>query len=293
MKGGYAFQSEYAWLSKFYPCNIEIEGQRFLSVEQAYQFAKATGLGDTNLATMIMRTKYAKEVQKLGGGKEFNPAWDSQKIDVMRTIVNEKFMQNPSLCDKLVQTGQSTLIEATMDGFWAAKATLNSKSLKKGTWQGANFIGKILMEVRTELRRELGLPDPPPKEDSNTTAAPPAASQTPHLEGAESAVSNPNAGFKTNITTSVPGDRDSAPYQTSKNNQTQTPKQTPGRGKKNKNHQSPILSPDSRNTQGSAGQKGKKVRIYSRNSALPPKNPIVGNFFACLAEESTVKVSMV
>lgn len=61
-------------------------------------------------------------------------------------------MQNLHLCDKLVGTGQELLIEATLDPFWAAKATLNSKSLKNGSWQGANFMGKILMEIRTELR---------------------------------------------------------------------------------------------------------------------------------------------
>lgn len=99
---------------------------------------------------------------------EHSPIWDSQKIDIMRTIVEEKFMQNPYLCDKLVATGQDLLIEATLDIFWAAKATLNSKSLKNRTWQGANFMGKILMEVRTELRRELGLStEPTPMEESN------------------------------------------------------------------------------------------------------------------------------
>lgn len=42
VKGGLAFHSEHAYLSNFFPCKIEIEGRRFHSAEQAYQFAKAT-----------------------------------------------------------------------------------------------------------------------------------------------------------------------------------------------------------------------------------------------------------
>lgn len=73
VKGGYAFQSEYSWLSNFFPCKIEIEGQRFTSAEQAYQFTKASRLGDFNLTKMNMRSKDAKDAKKMGSGLEFNP----------------------------------------------------------------------------------------------------------------------------------------------------------------------------------------------------------------------------
>lgn len=124
---------------------------------------------------------------------EFSPAWDSKKIDVMRTIVEEKFMQNPNLCEKLVATGQELLIEATLDSFWATKAKLNSKSIKNGTWQGANFMGKILMEICDEMLRELGLPTKlTPDEISNapetTTTAIPAPELPPPSEVDGSAV---------------------------------------------------------------------------------------------------------
>lgn len=71
----------------------------------------------------------------------------------MRQIATEKFTQNFELGGKLVSTGQSLLIEATIDGFWGAKAFISSKSIKDGSWIGANFLGKILTETRDELHR--------------------------------------------------------------------------------------------------------------------------------------------
>lgn len=72
----------------------------------------------------------------------------------MRQIVTEKFTQNYELAGKLISTGQETPIEENIDGFWGAKASINSKSIKDGSWMGANFSGKILEEVRSELRRD-------------------------------------------------------------------------------------------------------------------------------------------
>lgn len=298
VKGGYAFQSEYSWLSNFFPCTIEIEDQRFTSAEQAYQFTKASRLGDTNLAKMIMRCKNAKEAKKKGSGHEINPKWDAQKIDVMRTIAREKFMQNPELCDKLVQTGQASLIEATLDSFWAANATLNSKSLKKGTWEGANFMGKILMEVRTELRRELGLTDEPMNEESNTTSDEIAdtGSEPPLPTDHGSADGNTNKG-KTYAAVSASTKSGKPAKQPRNPNQNQNlhhnQNQTPGRGKKNKGHQSPILSPTSKNNQRSTGQQEKKVRVYSPSSSLPPKNPRAGSLFSASPIKCTTEATVV
>lgn len=285
VKGGLAFQSKYAWLSNFYPCKLEIQGQRFVSAEQAYQFTKASRLGDSHLATMIIRTNKPQEAKKLGAGLEFNPKWDTQKIDVMRTIVNEKFMQNPNLTEKLVGTGGDSLIEATLDKFWAANATLTSKSLKKGTWQGANFLGKILMETRTEIRRELGMDiNPTPMQQSNAPSSATALPlpQPPTHPGSAGG----NHGPKVNKP--YPANVDSAAAKQVVNS-SQAPQPTPGRGKKNKEHQSPIKSPNPATYSSTASQQ-KKARVFSPKSALPPRVPMTGDLFSCppISEEPIV-----
>lgn len=139
VKGGIAFQSEHAWPSNFFPKKIELQGMVFPSAEHANQYSRAIILGDPNLAKMITRTKTTKQVKSLGSQIESKESWDKVKIDIMKTIVSKIFMQNPLLCDKLVGTGQTILIEATLDDFWGARATPTSKSIKQGTWSGANF----------------------------------------------------------------------------------------------------------------------------------------------------------
>lgn len=108
----------------------------------------------------------------------------------MRHIVTEKFKQHKSLRDKLLATGQDNLIEASLDSFWGAKATLTSKSIKDGSWEGANTLGKILAEVRVELKRQvdafnLCLPNTTDMHARvHSSHPPPAQSSTTHTSAA-------------------------------------------------------------------------------------------------------------
>lgn len=156
VKGGIAFHCAHAWMSNFYPCDISIQGKSFCSAEQAFQYACAMRLNDPHLVNLILRTKKASEAKGLGSSNtKTTPEWEADRFDVMRHIVTQKFAQNYELAGKLVSTGQELLIEATMDGFLGAKASITSKSIRDGSWMGANFLGKILGEVRDELRRDL------------------------------------------------------------------------------------------------------------------------------------------
>ena len=64
----------------------------------------------------------------------------------MKRICIAKFEQNPDLKEKLLATGNKTLIEGTWwkDTFWGI-------DLKTG--QGQNHLGQILMEIRDEFRK--------------------------------------------------------------------------------------------------------------------------------------------
>lgn len=98
----------------------------------------------------------------------------------MTRVLEAKFSKNELLARKLVETGDKKLVEATMDKYWAAFATPNSKSIANGTWKGANRLGILLMELRNDLRREY--PDAIPPQQSavpQTTAPAQAAHQTP------------------------------------------------------------------------------------------------------------------
>ena len=73
--------------------------------------------------------------------------WEQVKVSIMEKIVRAKFVQNPYLMKKLLDTGELLLIEGNTwkDTFWGV-------DINNG--EGKNHLGKILMNVREELRKE-------------------------------------------------------------------------------------------------------------------------------------------
>jgi predicted NAD-dependent protein-ADP-ribosyltransferase YbiA (DUF1768 family) len=68
------------------------------------------------------------------------------KVKLMFVLVTEKFKQNPELKQKLLETGNQELIEGNTwnDTFWGVC-----------NGQGQNWLGKILMLVRSELNKPI------------------------------------------------------------------------------------------------------------------------------------------
>jgi ribA/ribD-fused uncharacterized protein len=89
-------------------------------------------------------------------GKELvlRPDWDKAKDAVMLALVRDKFARNAELKALLFATG-SCLIEEGNDWgdlYWGVALKDNpERGIKAG--QGQNKLGKILMQVRDELRR--------------------------------------------------------------------------------------------------------------------------------------------
>lgn len=72
--------------------------------------------------------------------------WDSYRLVAMKRALTEKFTQNKDLKDLLLGTKDAPLVEASpKDSFWGAGP--------KG--DGRNWLGRLLMEVRTELAFNL------------------------------------------------------------------------------------------------------------------------------------------
>ena len=69
--------------------------------------------------------------------------WEIVKDDVVRTAVRAKFTQHPDLKSLLLATEDAQIVEHTKnDGYWG----------DAGDGSGKNRLGKILMEIRNELR---------------------------------------------------------------------------------------------------------------------------------------------
>ena len=89
----------------------------------------------------------AGQVKRLGGKVSMRGDWDEIKVGVMRDLIRIKF-QDEQLVAELLCTGHKELIEGNTwnDIFWGV---CNGK--------GENWLGRILMEVREDLRKELDL----------------------------------------------------------------------------------------------------------------------------------------
>lgn len=122
----------------------------FQSVEQAFQYIKASEFSDTrsndgntrpsgkSIQAEIMDTTTGSQLRSLGRQiKNLNvQAWDRSSSFVMKQLLKESFEQNPQALQRLISTGNATLTHVQDNSKW-----------------GKEF-PKLLMEVREELRKK-------------------------------------------------------------------------------------------------------------------------------------------
>jgi ribA/ribD-fused uncharacterized protein len=137
-----SFRFEFGFLSNFHEASIWVDGEKYRSVEHAYQAAKSD---DPSTKKLIREAKSPGIAKKLGHAVQLPANWDARRLTVMRELVTEKF-RNPLLRSMLLATDDATLIEGNTwgDRFFG---------VYKGV--GENWLGRILMDVREACRREV------------------------------------------------------------------------------------------------------------------------------------------
>ena len=131
------FENEYEFLSNFYPCEVEYDGVIYPSVEHCYQ-AQKTALLKIPFADPSLTAAKAK---KMGRKLILRSDWEDVKLTVMERCLRIKF-SNPQLGFKLIQTGNEELVEVN---WW------NDRFYGVCNGQGENWLGKLLMKMRSEL----------------------------------------------------------------------------------------------------------------------------------------------
>ena len=114
--------------------------------EAAYQAQKALYPQDYVKFTDLT----AAQAKALGRKIKLRLGWDNLKEEVMCNVVRAKFEQNNDLKAKLLATGNALLVEGNDwgDRYWG---------VDQKTGEGENRLGKILMKVREEFRKESGI----------------------------------------------------------------------------------------------------------------------------------------
>ena len=148
--------------SNWFPSDFVYAGIQYNCAEQ-YMMAQKVSLGGRyDLRQKIMETENPSEIKALGGKDSFpefvniKPVWERNCRHIVKRGVKAKFLQNPDLADELLDTGDALLCEcAGHDRIWGIGINLqNSEWQDVSNWNGSNYLGIILMEVREELRKE-------------------------------------------------------------------------------------------------------------------------------------------
>ena len=146
------FDKEWAFLSNFYPQEIEFEGITYPTNEHFFQAMKTL---DINKRRAIANAPTPGLAKKMGRSVSLRPDWEDIKEDVMLEGLYRKFA-NDELADWLLNTGDEELVEGNFwqDNFWGM--CYCEKCRAQGI-QGQNHLGKLLMKVRDTIRKERGI----------------------------------------------------------------------------------------------------------------------------------------
>lgn len=131
-----AFRGPLAFLSNLHPAPVF----GYASNEHAYVAAKTVVPKER---AWVKAEPSPYKVKALGRTLTLRPDWDRIKLEVMATLVREKFTRHPDLRALLLATEDLELVEFNTwrDTFWGRCHGV-----------GENHLGRILMDVRAVLR---------------------------------------------------------------------------------------------------------------------------------------------
>ena len=150
------FMGEGSTLSNFctkYP--IEIDGQEFVCNEQYIVYEKAMLFNDLPTAAHVLSLHNPREMYNLGKRvNNFDPeVWRTKRDGIVRKCNEVKYKTHEQAKIELMDTGDRTIGEATTDLHWGVGMTImNADIMDVELWDGENSMGKILQDIRHDIR---------------------------------------------------------------------------------------------------------------------------------------------
>jgi len=142
----YSTRDNYGCFSNFSAHGVKLKDKWWATSEHYFQAQKFAG---TEHEELVRLAKTPKQAAEMGRDRDRPPRadWEQVKDDVMREAVRQKFLTHADIQKVLLATGDEELVEATSNDYYWGCGT-------NGT--GKNMLGKILMEVRREIRSAEG-----------------------------------------------------------------------------------------------------------------------------------------
>jgi ribA/ribD-fused uncharacterized protein len=139
------FSGRYRFLSNFYPSPLQWEEMFFATAEHAFNAGKTV---DGVERIRVMSAPTPAEAKRIGRAVTLRPGWDEvERYRVMREVLEQKFADQ-HLAGLLLATGDAELVEGNdwHDTHWGVC------SCRRHNGVGDNHLGRMLMEVRAQLR---------------------------------------------------------------------------------------------------------------------------------------------
>ena len=151
----FAFFGELNPLSNFHPCKFTLEGETFNSSEQYIQWTKAKYCGDKIAMERILNCEDAADCKEVS--RDIANLNRKDWVESAETLcfegIQAKFLQNEHLMEKLLDTGDKILVEASYDEAWGTGQHLGSRDcLTESKWKSIGILGRILMRIRSEAQ---------------------------------------------------------------------------------------------------------------------------------------------
>ena len=137
-----SFRGEYSFLSNFYEGKVfTYKGLKFNNTEAPFHAEKCWSRAKEFEMIRPLQSK------RLGRRVLMRKDWEQIKDRVMYDVCYAKFTQDPVLKAKLLATGNRELVEGNTHGDRCWGMTCSN-----GVWIGENRLGKVLMQLRDDLR---------------------------------------------------------------------------------------------------------------------------------------------
>lgn len=148
---------ENGYLSNWYLSEFIIDDITFSSMEQYMMYEKAILFHDQETAEKILQTDNVAEIKALGRTVQNfdDTVWGQSREEIVYKGVYEKFRQNPELRKRLERTGEEVIAEcAVKDRIWGIGLSMKDEDrFCVDRWKGQNLLGKILMDVRKDIKQ--------------------------------------------------------------------------------------------------------------------------------------------
>jgi ribA/ribD-fused uncharacterized protein len=147
--------------SNLYPAIFVYKGIQFNCSEQFITYAKAKTFNDEKVAEKVLAAqdpKIHKDLSNLIDNYD-EDIWKKREEKVVYLACYEKFKQNSSLFEKLLETEDTILVDTSLtDTQWGIGMRDNDIGVEDpNNWKGLKKFGAILTQVRDNLKKELNI----------------------------------------------------------------------------------------------------------------------------------------